>query len=298
MRKNIFVCILIISSFVGCIVGARPTVLWHGMGDTCCFPFSMGHIKKLVEENLPGTYVHSIEVGEDIIEDEYNSYFMNVNKQVDFVCNKLKSDTKLSKGFNAVGFSQGGQFLRAYIQRCNNPPVYNFISVGGQHQGVYGLPDCPGNNSTLCEWMRDLLNIGAYEKYVQDTLAQAEYWQDPLNRKEYLSKCVFLPDINNEFPTKNATYKKNLLSLNQMVLVLFTEDKVVQPRESEWFGFYVEGQDHIVQGVESTALYKEDWIGLRALNENKRVQFISTVGDHLEFTDKWFNETLIPFLNN
>jgi len=298
MRKNIFVCILVISFFVGCIVGARPTVLWHGMGDTCCFPSSMGHIKKLVEENLPGTYVHSIEVGEDIIEDEYNSYFMNVNKQVDFVCNKLKNDTKLSKGFNAVGFSQGGQFLRAYIQRCNNPPVYNFISVGGQHQGVYGLPDCPGNNSTLCEWMRDLLNIGAYEKYVQDTLAQAEYWQDPLNRKEYLSKCVFLPDINNEFPTKNATYKKNLLSLNQMVLVLFTEDKVVQPRESEWFGFYVEGQDHIVQGVESTALYKEDWIGLRALNENKRVQFISTVGDHLEFTDKWFNETLIPFLNN
>jgi len=88
------------------------------------------------------------------------------------------------------------------------------------------------------------------------------------------------------------------MSLNQLVLVLFTEDSVVQPRESEWFGFYVEGQDHIVQGVENTTLYTEDWIGLKYLVESKRVQFLSTVGDHLEFTDKWFNQTLIPFLNN
>ena len=39
-----------------------PTVLWHGMGDTCCFPFSMGHIKRLIEKQLPGIYVYSIMV--------------------------------------------------------------------------------------------------------------------------------------------------------------------------------------------------------------------------------------------
>jgi len=300
MKETVIVYACIISFLLGCAQSAshRPTVLWHGMGDTCCYPFSMGHIKKLIEENLPGTYVYSIEVGDSIPDDEYNSYFMNVNKQVDFVCNKLKNDINLSKGFNAMGFSQGGQFLRAYIQRCNNPPVYNFISVGGQHQGVYGLPKCPGNNSVFCERMRDMLNIGAYDKYVQETLVQAEYWQDPFNRKEYLGKCVFLPDINNEYPTKNVTYKKNFMSLNQLVLVLFTEDSVVQSRESEWFGFYVEGQDHIVQGVENTTLYTQDWIGLKYLVDTKRVQFISTVGDHLEFSDQWFNQTLIPFLNN
>jgi len=188
----------------------RPTVLWHGMGDTCCDPLSMGHIKKLIQESMPGIYVYSIEVGENVLDDEYNSYFMNVNLQVDSVCKRLKNDTNLAKGFNAMGFSQGGQFLRAYIERCNNPPVYNFISVGGQHQGVYGLPKCPGNNSAFCERMRDMLNIGAYEKFIQENLAQAEYWQDPFKRKEYLAKSVFLPDINNEYPNKNATYKKKI----------------------------------------------------------------------------------------
>jgi hypothetical protein len=43
------------------------------------------------------------------------------------VCNKLAADPNLKGGFNAIGFSQGGQFLRAYTQRCNNPPVHNIL---------------------------------------------------------------------------------------------------------------------------------------------------------------------------
>jgi len=42
----------------------------------------------------------------------------------------------------------------------------NLISFGGQHQGVYGFPHCPGENSTICDYIRKLLNIGAYERYV------------------------------------------------------------------------------------------------------------------------------------
>ena len=34
-----------------------PVVLWHGMGDTCCLPTSMGYIKKLIEKTIPGVYV-------------------------------------------------------------------------------------------------------------------------------------------------------------------------------------------------------------------------------------------------
>lgn len=40
-----------------------------------------------------------------------NSFFMNVNDQVAFVCDKLARDPKLQGGYNAMGFSQGGQFL-------------------------------------------------------------------------------------------------------------------------------------------------------------------------------------------
>jgi palmitoyl-protein thioesterase len=36
---------------------------------------------------------------------------MNVNQQIDLVCAQLSKDTKLKAGYNAIGFSQGGQFL-------------------------------------------------------------------------------------------------------------------------------------------------------------------------------------------
>jgi len=44
-----------------------------------------------------------------------NSYFKNVNKQITEVCKMINEDEKLSNGFNAIGFSQGGQFLLVNI---------------------------------------------------------------------------------------------------------------------------------------------------------------------------------------
>lgn len=44
---------------------------------------------------------------------------------------------------------------------------------------------------------------------------------------------VFLPDINNMKPVKNAQYKANLMSLNSFVMVRFLQDTMVQPIESE-----------------------------------------------------------------
>lgn len=40
-----------------------------------------------------------------------NSFFMNVNEQVREVCRQLAQDPQLQRGYNAMGFSQGGQFL-------------------------------------------------------------------------------------------------------------------------------------------------------------------------------------------
>ncbi|EGG21366.1 palmitoyl-protein thioesterase 1 [Cavenderia fasciculata] len=288
--------------FVVCSVAQqeaiRPVVMWHGMGDTCCYPFSMGRIKQMIEEKIPGIFVYSIEIGDSITDDEFNGFFKNVNTQVDMVCDMLKKNENLTNGFNAIGFSQGGQFLRAYVERCNDPPVYNLLSVGGQHQGVYGMPRCPGTNGTLCNMARELLNLGVYEEFVQEHLVQAEYWQDPINYQEYLDKSVFLADINNAGPTKNETYKKNLITLNEFVLVQFTEDTMVVPRESEWFGFYQLGQAKTVIPMEQTDLYTEDWIGMKYLDGEGRVTQIPCVGDHLQFTDQWFYEYMIPYMNN
>lgn len=91
---------------------------------------------------------------------------------------------------------------RAVAQRCPDPPMVNLISFGGQHQGehidltviffreiskyfpcsihssrftllfvlqlegVYGFPRCPGTSVTLCNYVRELLNYGAYIRSV------------------------------------------------------------------------------------------------------------------------------------
>ena len=46
------------------LVGHLPVVIWHGMGDNCCHDFSMGYIKQVIEDNLPGVYVRSLMVSE------------------------------------------------------------------------------------------------------------------------------------------------------------------------------------------------------------------------------------------
>ena len=74
----------------------------------------------------------------------------------------------------------------------------NLITFGGQHQGVYGLPKC-GANHIICDYVRRLLNYGAYTSWVQDKLVQAQYWHDPLDNPEYQAKSLFLGKHANTF---------------------------------------------------------------------------------------------------
>lgn len=274
-----------------------PLVIWHGMGDTCCNPLSMGGIKKTIEGAVSGIYVHSLEIGGNIVDDELSGFFINSNKQVEEVCSTVSNDPKLKDGFNVMGFSQGGQFLRALIQRCGNITVHNLISVGGQHQGVFGFPRCSGENSTLCDVVRKILNVGAYVEEIQKDLVQAEYWQDPFNEDEYRKKSLFLSDINQEI-TVNPDYKTRLGNLSNFVMVKFLEDTMVQPRESEWFGFYKSGQDKEIVPLFDTPLYKEDKLGLKKLNESGRLHFLGAPWDHLQMKTDWFLANLVkPFVD-
>lgn len=62
--------------------------------------------------------------------------------------------------------------------------------------------------------------------------------QDPYDLEGYLLHNPFLPDINNELPVKNETYRANLVALDRLVLFRFEDDGTVVPRASEWFGFF------------------------------------------------------------
>ena len=80
-------------------------------GDSCCNPLSLGRLITLVEQQVPGIYVKSLQIGDDFMEDTLNGFFMNANDQITEVCKNLSADTMLKDGFNVMGFSQGGQFL-------------------------------------------------------------------------------------------------------------------------------------------------------------------------------------------
>lgn len=71
---------------------------------------------------------------------------------------------------------------------------------------------------------------------------------------------------------------------------------MVYPKESEWFQQL--DSNYRLQPLEESDFYKQDYIGLRYLNEAGKVQFKEVDGDHL---DTGIFETLdifIPFLNS
>ncbi|RWS02897.1 palmitoyl-protein thioesterase 1-like protein [Dinothrombium tinctorium] len=271
---------------------AKPIVIWHGMGDTCCAAGSMGYIKKHLEKKL-NVYVHSLRIGDNVEQDFLNSYFMNCNDQIDYACNLIKNDSKLKDGFNLLGFSQGGQFVRALVQRCDNITVYNLITFGAQHQGVYGLPRCPGENETICNLVRKLLSYGAYTDFVQRHVVQAQYWHSPVEEEEYVKKSLFLADINNERLPRKQIYKERLLRLKSFVMVSFRDDTIVDPIITELFGYYKPNQAKIVQILQDTTLYTEDWLGLKELDESNRLKMYTVPGNHLHITMDWFDSEII-----
>ncbi|CAO2588871.1 Palmitoyl-protein thioesterase 1 [Lemmus lemmus] len=247
-----------------------PLVIWHGMGDSCCNPISMGAIKKMVEKELPGIYVLSLEIGKNMMEDVENSFFLNVNSQVTIVCQILEKDPRLQQGYNAMGFSQGGQ-------------------------GVFGLPRCPGESSHICDFIRKTINAGAYSKVVQERLVQAQYWHDPIKEDVYRNHSIFLADINQE-RSVNESYKKNLMALKKFVMVKFLNDSIVDPIDSEWFGFYRSGQAKETIPVQESTIYKEDRLGLKQMDKAGKLVFLAKEGDHLQLSKEWFHAHIIPFL--
>jgi len=258
----------------------------------------MGKIQSAIEKAIPGVYVKSLEIGNDMLEDEIAGFLGNVNTQVDYVCQVIKNDANLQNGFNAVGFSQGGQFLRAYVERCNNPPVHNLVTMGGQHKGVADFPDCVSLNSTICSAIEYLLSFGAYHTIPQEIVVQAQYFHDPMDVQGYLTFNKFLTDINNEIHV-NDTYKQNMIKLNKLLLVMFGEDTIVVPRESSWFGFYQAGSRSVLIPLNQSNLYLQDTIGIKTLDKAGKLHFDTAPGNHMQFTLEWFMAHVVkPYLIN
>ena len=55
----------------------------------------------------------------------------------------------------------------------------------------------------------------------------------------------------------NETYRDNLKKLKNFVMIMFKNDTIVQPKETEFFAYYVPGQDRVIQPLNETRLYLE-----------------------------------------
>jgi len=247
----------------------------------------------------PGIFIHSVYIEEDLDKDRQAGFYGNVDEQVQFVSEQISAIPELVGGFDAIGFSQGGQFLRAYVERYNSPSVHNLITFGSQHTGISDIPVC-GPRDFLCQIARRATKAAVYGSWAQENLVQAQYFRDPANLGTYYSSNHFLTSINNELAdSRNETYARNLASLNKLVLVIFTEDKTVVPKESAWFGSEVVDDEvwygkqrvladgRILVPMREQPLYLEDWIGLRELDERGGVVFSECVGEHMQISECW-----------
>ena len=63
----------------------------------------MGAIKNMLEEAIPGVYVHSLMIGQSPNEDTLNGFFKGVDQQISIACDLIKNDKKLGLGYNAIG---------------------------------------------------------------------------------------------------------------------------------------------------------------------------------------------------
>ncbi|KAJ5577327.1 Palmitoyl protein thioesterase [Penicillium sp. DV-2018c] len=262
-----------------------PLVIWHGLGDD----FEREGLKEVVElaeSTNPGTYVHLIRLAPDGSGDRSATFFGNVTEQISQVCEQLAAEPILrtAPAINALGFSQGGQFLRGYIERCNSPPVHNLVTFGSQHNGISEFESC-ASSDWVCRGAEALLRSGRWTSFAQSRVVPAQYFRDPTELDLYLEHSNFLADINNERAVKNETYKKNLASLNRFVMYMFEEDTVAVPKESAFFS-EVNATTGEVTPLHERLIYKEDWLGLKQLGEKGKLEFNTIPGQHMRLSEK------------
>jgi palmitoyl-protein thioesterase len=312
----------------------------HGMGDAAnhagmqqlakTLEIHLNHTTPIINIALPTQDSHTIT-------DSLASFFLNMHQQVEDFHRVIHTHPLLSQGFHAIGLSQGNLLLRAYIQRYNNPPIFKWISLHGPLLGVAGIPKCSMERQ-ICDKIDALLDLGVYTEVVQQHLAQANYYRDPMHLGVYRRGNIFLPLLNHEeeegeeeksgnihihahtrlrngrdkrqeeeryarynttttFPptttnthththTPTPTYPLPLSStLQALVLVKAEQDTEIYPNESEWFGFFADGSLTDIHTYTHTQFYQKDSFGLRTLDEEGRLFFESTPGDHLQFED-------------
>jgi len=233
-------------------VSAIPTAIFHGLGDACIYP-GMHHFSKEIK-NQTGSYAKCVEVGNGSL----TSIKDNFQDQADKACQALLADEEFAvEEINVMGLSQGALLARYIVESCPiKGKVRNWASIGGPNLGVVDIPNC--FNGFICEMINGVARDLVYDKWVQNILGPAGYFRDTYHFDKYLEGSVFLPYLNNEEASDESApaRKERFTALNGALLMMFTEDSMVYPKESEWFQ-QLDSQGNVMP-LEDSDFYKND----------------------------------------
>lgn len=263
-----------------------PTAVFHGLGDSCSYP-GMSQFTSYIGK-ATNNYATCIEIGSGTL----SSWLESFSQQTADACKNVLADEKLKNGFNIVGLSQGSLVGRAIAESCG-VKVISIVTLGGPHMGVATIPNC--HNGWFCDIVNDLVGLGVYSNVVQDHIGPAGYYKDQYKLSTYLEKSNFLANFNNEKAEKNSVYTNNIQALEKLVLIMFTEDNMIDPKESAWFGFYADNSRDLLNFNETT-LFNEEWLGIQALYTSGKIVFEWIQGEHLQMSYSDLDQKVIPYL--
>ena len=85
--------------------------------------------------------------------------------------------------------------------------------------------------------------------------------------------------------------------MEKVKLIKNEADTVIVPKNSSWFTFYDFNGEEIVP-LEESDFYISDYIGLRKLNEEGKVNFTSFKGEHVIYDVVEYWEEIVPFFSD
>ncbi|KAK8864163.1 hypothetical protein IAR55_001409 [Kwoniella newhampshirensis] len=287
---------LVLSSPGSSARSPRPLVIWHGLGDTSLSPGILDFIN-LTQSIHPGIFVYSVKIPlEGSLDDERKAGFWgHAEEQGEEGCEQIRSIPELKDGFDAIGFSQGGLFMRHYAQYCDGPPVKNLITFGTPHYGISALIPCPTPPTLTCLLAARAARAGIYKPWAQTHIVQAAYYRDTERLDEFYEINTFLRDLNGERPLagemigedeskkrEDRGQGRGLGGLENLVAVMFDDDRTVSPAQSSQFGTYAPSNKSEIILLPSQPLYQNDWIGLKALDDKGALLLLHCPGEHMD----------------
>ncbi|WRT66084.1 uncharacterized protein IL334_003037 [Kwoniella shivajii] len=285
----------------------RPLVIWHGLGDTALSSGISSFIED-IKSIHPGIFVHSIQIPLDgSLDDERRAGFWgNAEEQGWAGCEQIETIPELKGGFDGMGFSQGGLFMRFYAQYCNNPPLKNLITFGTPHFGISALIPCPTPPTLSCILAARAARSGIYTSYAQSHIVQAAYFRDTERLDEFWKINKFIRDLNGEKglgedqdhdddddDDDDDTKQKGrngsgngVDKLDNFIAVMFDQDRTVSPAQSSHFSTYSPSNKSEIIPMNEQPMYLGDWIGLRSLDEKRGLVLEHCQGEHMDLGGK------------